>query len=118
MTSAKDYFFPKRKLHKIPRHISAMYTRNEISKEQSIIMMAGLARDPMEAQSVYEALRKEHGKDVWKHVQFEVRRKRLGTFSGRLMKLMRKIFGEREYQNYKRLNEESIVFMDYRFEEK
>lgn len=117
MTNAKEYFFPKRKLHRIPRHISAQYARDEITKAQAIIMMAGLARDPAEAQGVYESLKEKHGDKVWDYVEFNVRRKRYGTFWQRLMKLMRKIFGEDEHPNFRVRKQESIVYMDYRFED-
>lgn len=117
MANMKDYFFPKRKLHRIPKQVSAMYARDEISKEQAIIMMAGLARDPMEAQNVYIALKEQHGDRVWDHVEFNVRRKRTGTFKERLMKLMRKIFGEDEQPNLRIRREESIVLMDYHFDD-
>ena len=113
----RDYFFPKRKLHRIPRHISALYARDAISKEQSILMMAGMARDPQEAQNIYEALREKHGDKIWDYVEFNVRRKRVGTFGQRLMKLMRKIFGEDEHPNLRERKQESIVLMDYKFEE-
>lgn len=116
MASMKDYFFPKRKLHRIPKQISALYNRGEISKEQAIIMMAGLARDPMEAQSIYKRLKTEHGDEIWDYVEFNVRRARTGTFKQRLMKLMRKIFGEDESPNLRVRKVESIVFMDYKFE--
>ncbi|MEM9954342.1 MAG: hypothetical protein AAF846_22215 [Chloroflexota bacterium] len=114
MTNIHDYFFPKRKLHRIPKHITAQYARDEITKAQAIIMMAGLARDPIEAQSIYIELKQKHGDKIWQYVEFNVRRKRTGTFQQRLMKLMRKIFGEMERPNLRYRVEEPIVNMDYR----
>jgi protoporphyrinogen oxidase len=117
MSNIKQYFFPPRKLHQIPRHISAEYGRSEITSEQAIIMMAGLARDPEQAQQVYAGLKAKYGKDVWKHVDLEVRRLRNGTFSERLMKLMRKIFGENETMSLRQRKEDAVVLMNYRIEE-
>lgn len=114
MASIIEYFFPKRKLHRIPRHISAAYARDEISKAQAIIMMAGLARDPDQAQSILVDLRAKHGDSLWHHVEFNVRRQRTGTFGERLLKLMRKIFGEMEHPNLRERTVEAIVKMDYR----
>lgn len=113
----RDYFFPKRKLHRIPKEISAQYARDEISKAQAIIMMAGLARDPQQAQQIYEGLREKHGNKVWDYVEFNVRRQRVGTVGQRFMRLMRKIFGESEHPNLRVVKQESIVLMDYKFED-
>lgn len=115
MTKMQDYFFPKRKLHRIPRHISALYARDEITKEQSILMMAGLARDPQEAQNIYIRLKTEHGDKIWDYVEFNVRRARVGTFQQRLMKLMRRIFGEMEHPNLRYREQQPIVLVDYGF---
>lgn len=114
MPRIKDYFFPKRGLHRIPKEISAKYARNEITKAQAIIMMAGLARDPQHAQLTYENLKKQHGDKIWDYVELHVRRHRTGTFKHRLMKLMRKIFGEMERPNLRHRPEQPIVKMDYR----
>ena len=80
-------------------------------------MMAGLARDPMEAQNIYIDLKEKHGDKIWDHVEFDVRRKRTGSFWQRLIKLMRKIFGEDERPNLRVRRAESIVLMDYQYED-
>lgn len=110
------YFFPKRKLHRIPKHISAHYDRGDITQAQAILMYAGFARDPQEAQRVYNDLWRQHRSNIWKHVEFELRRKRTATFGEKLMRLLRFIFGEHEYSfdNRKR-PDESIVYMEYEY---
>lgn len=110
----RRYFFPRRKLHQLPKHISAEYTRRNITTHQAIIMMAGLALDPAEAQFVYDTLREQHGDKVWQYVRFEARRRRSGTFKGRLMKLMRRIFGENERPNLRYRKDDPVIFTDYR----
>lgn len=113
MSRIIQYFFPKRKLHSIPKSITAEYNRGAISREQAILMMSGDARDPEEANKLYEELKQKHGSSAWKYVNFYVRRQRTQSFSERLMMLMRKIFGEDEMPNLRKRKVEPIVAMDY-----
>lgn len=113
MSRIIQYFFPKRKLHAIPKSITADYNRGAITREQAILMMSGDARDPEEARQLYEALKEKHGDSAWRHVNFYVRRQRTQTFSERLMMLMRKIMGEDEKPNLRQRKVEAIVGMDY-----
>lgn len=111
----RRYFFPPRKLHRIPAHISAEYERGEISRAQQIIMMAGLARDPDQAQQVYQELRNQYGEDVWDYVRLEVRRQRTGTFYDRMLKLFQRVAGEQERLSSRVTPDDARVLIDYQF---
>lgn len=96
MPTLWQYLRPKRKLYNPPRHVTAQYNPEGITLEQEIIMRAGKARDPQAAQAYYEKLTKKHGDKVWHYLEFEVRRAHTETITERIMKLIRKIFGESE----------------------
>lgn len=111
------YFFPRRKLYHVPKHVTALYNRGEITHEQALVMSAGYARDPQQAASVLNELRKQHGRNVWNYLLFNPRRKRVKTVYERFLTLMRRMFGELEYPVTTARKQEAIVYMDYEFDE-
>jgi hypothetical protein len=90
------YLYPPRKLHRIPRTISAEYKRQAIRPDAQLIMMAGLARDPHDGRRVFNELADQHGEKVFDHIYFEIRRQRSSTARERWMRLLRQIMGENE----------------------
>lgn len=108
------YLFPKREFHRVPRKVTALYDRGELNHQQALVMMAGLARDPQEAQKVFDELYATHGDKTHEHIKLELRRKRTQSARERFIKLLRDIFGEyeRPFDNRTR-KQESIVLMDY-----
>lgn len=109
------YLYPRRRLHSIPKHITAEYVREQMNTDEQLIMMAGLARDPDEAKHVYQGLHQTHGNKVYRHIQLILKRKRTTTARERLMMLLRQLLGEDEPRKYaRRRDEEPIVKTDYR----
>lgn len=110
------YFFPKRKLHRVPKQVTALYDRTQLTYQQAIVMMAGLARDPEKAQQIFDELYQQHGKDTYKHIKLQVLRNRTSSPAERFMRLMRFMFGEHEHDPTQRqAKQESVVLMDYGF---
>src|SRR6056297_2062971 len=94
------YLFPKRGLWSVPRVLSAEYERTDMTRDQQLIMMAGLARDPQAAQSVFDALRVEHGEHVYKYIEFHLRRQYARSLEERFWSMVRRILGEKEPRKY------------------
>jgi hypothetical protein len=111
------YFFPPRGLHRIPKHISADYARHDVNVHQRLVMMAGLARDPARAQHIYDEMVSEYGlDDTRRRLELQVKRNRPGTFGERLLKLLRRIFGENERLNTRPPRPDDRVQMRYKFD--
>ena len=115
MSNVIQYFFPKRKLHRPVKHVSAKYDRRDITKEARIIMMAGLARDPVRAHELFNEMQQEHGAGVYRQIRLEVRRKRSKTFWQRLIALCQKITGETEHADINPRDDDAIVRMHYAY---
>jgi len=96
------YLYPYRKLYRVPHKITAEYDRTAMTTEAQIIMMAGLARDPDAAQTIYDDLKAEHGENVLQHIRFELRRRRAYTAKERFMMMLRGILGEHEPRKFER----------------
>ena len=109
------YFYPKRKLFIIPKTITAKYRRDDATKEQSIILMAGLARDLDDAQAVWDELYSEYGDEIYDYIEFSIKRQYTFTFRERLFKLLRRMMGEQEPQlmEYRRKSTPRVN-VDYR----
>lgn len=115
MSNLIRFLFPPRKMYRPPKTISANYRRQDMTRTQALIMSAGLARDPLEAQRVYEEKRAEYGPRVWDYIELELRKPRGETFGERLLKLMYRICGEDEpRQKEYRRKQEATVHVDYR----
>lgn len=116
MGKVMRYFIPKRKLYQVPRHISADYDRSRMTRQQSILMMAGYARDPQHAQRLLEELEAAHGRNLWQQVQFVLKRPFDKTFWQRLLILFRRAFGESDSpvpRYRKRRSQEPIAWYRY-----
>lgn len=108
------YLFPRQRLYRVPRSVTADYTRGNMSYKQSLIIRAGLARDPQEAEEVYQKLKAEHGENVWRYVNFRLKQQRSDTFPERLLKLFRRLLGEGEpRKRMPRNNKEAVVESRY-----
>lgn len=94
------YFWPRRKMHRVPKSISAEYDRVGMTPEQQIIIMSGLARDPAEAAQVFADLEAEYGDSVFQMIRLELKRQRTKTFGERWWMLVRKVLGEEEPRKY------------------
>ena len=94
------YLFPKRGLWSVPRVLSAEYERTDMTRDQQLIMMAGLARDPQAAQSVFDKLVIEHGDKVYETIEFHLRRQYARTLEQRFWSMVRRILGEKEPRKY------------------
>jgi hypothetical protein len=103
-------------MYRPPRTVTARYKRAGMTRAQSLIIRAGLARDPAQAQHVYEDLKREYGADVWRYVDLELRQRQTETFQERLLKLMRRVFGESEPRlKMRRRKREAIVESRYQW---
>lgn len=110
------YLFPPRGMYRVPRHITAAYRRADMSKEEQLIIMAGLARDPPEAKRVFERIQARHGEHTYKYIQLELKRRRSQTIKERLLGMFRAMLGETEPRRYeRRRKQEAIVKVRYRF---
>jgi hypothetical protein len=96
------YLYPHRKLHRVPKEVSAVYERVQMTPEEEIIIMAGLARDPAGARDTFKRLHRLHGDEVFRHVRLELRRKRHKTAGERAWMLIRQILGENEPRKLER----------------
>ena len=108
------YLLPPLQMYSVPRRISAEYQRAQMSAEEQLIMMAGLARDPADARRVYQALERQHGDGVYEHLQLQLMRQRGQTVRQRWLTLIRTILGEGEpRQMTRRRHVEPIVYIKY-----
>ncbi|MEO0565105.1 MAG: hypothetical protein AAF125_23560 [Chloroflexota bacterium] len=96
MNNIVRFILPRRKMWRPPRTISATYDRVNVSRQQALIMRAGLARDPAQAEQVYRRLRREHGPRVWDYVEYHLMRRRSESVGKRAVKLLRRLLGEGE----------------------
>jgi hypothetical protein len=79
-------------------------------------MMAGLARDPARASEIYRAMVDQYGIDETRQrLELQVKRNRPGSFSERLLKLFRRIFGEHDRILQRNVREDARVKIDYRY---
>lgn len=112
------YLYPRREFHRVPKKVTALYDRGELNHQQALVMMAGLARDPQQAQKVFDELRQTHGDKTHDYIKLELRRKRTQSPRERFIRLLRDVFGEYERPlDGRRRRAESIVFMDYVYED-
>lgn len=112
-----DYLYPRRKLWRVPKSVTAAYERGNMTKSQAIFLLCGLARDPDEAQAMVEDYQERYGLEMWNYVHMEVKRKRTETVKERIMKLLRKIAGENEYIPTRRRSNDAIVTMDFVYQD-
>lgn len=109
------YLYPHRRLHRVPRRITATYERDQMSIDAQLMMMAGLARDPADARRMFAQLQREHGDRVYEHIELQVRRQRASTARERFWMLVRRMIGEGEFRRYERRREAvSRVQSNYR----
>ncbi len=94
------YLFPRRRFWSVPREISAEYDRTQITREQQLIMMCGLARDPQAAQNVFDQLKAKYGDDVYRRIELHLRRQHARTLKERFWSMMRRLLGEKEPRKY------------------
>lgn len=88
------YLMPRPRLRRVPRTISAKYQRTDITREQAIILSAGLARDPEHAQSVLNDLRKKYGAEMWRYVDKRLYQPTSTPFKVRWLRTLQFILGE------------------------
>lgn len=80
-----------------------------MTQQQRLIIMAGLARDPAEAQTIYRELKRLHGDKVNEHIYLELERNRAHTFNEKLWMLIRQILGEEEPRRYEARRKRSVA---------
>lgn len=96
------YLYPPRKLHRIPKRVSASYDRAQMQHDAQLCLMAGLARDPAGAMNEATRLRQKHGDEWHQQLHLELRRKRHTTARQRAWMLIRQILGESEPRKFER----------------
>ncbi len=96
------YLYPQRKLHRVPKRVSAEYDRAQMEPDAQLCLMSGLARDPAGALAEAQRLREAHGDEWHQHLHLELRRKRNTTASQRAWMLIRQILGESEPRKVER----------------
>lgn len=93
------YFFPRRKLWLVPKHITAEHDHKSVQQEHALIIMAGLARDELEAERVLVKLRAKYGAEMWQHIKPRVKRDWGLSAGQRWLRLFRRWFGEYQTPN-------------------
>lgn len=109
------YLFPRKRLYSVPRVVSAEYYRGEISREESLVLCAGLVRDPAGARDYIARLKQLHGEKYIRAIHFELHRKSFSTFKKRLYRAFLWALGEREHNRYERRRKpEAIMFTRFK----
>ena len=112
------YIYPPRRMYSIPKHISAEYDRVQMTPEEELILMAGMARDPAGAREAFVDLEQEHGNQVWQYIQLQLRKKRTMTAKQRFWMLVRQVLGEGEPRKVERRRTiEPIVYSNFKSKE-
>lgn len=108
------YIFPPRRMYSVPKQVSAEYDRVQMTPEEELILMAGMARDPAGARAKFVELEQDYGNLVWDYINLQLRKKRTLTAKQRLWMLTRQILGEGEPRKYEhRRQVEAIVKTNY-----
>jgi len=80
-----------------------------MSARQRLVMMAGLARDPAEADTIYNDLARRHGDQVNDFIYLELHRRRAHTLRERAWMLIRQILGEEEPRRFEARRKPSVA---------
>ena len=94
------FLYPKRGLAKAHKKITADYKRTSMTYHESLILMARMARDPMDAKRVYRQIVIKHGKNTHQFIHLQLKRQRTQTVYERFLMILRQILGEQEPQKY------------------
>lgn len=94
------YLFPPKRLYTVPKVVSAEYYRGEISRDEALVLCAGLVRDPAGARAYIARLKLKHGENYIRAIHFELHRRSFSTFKKRLYRAFLWALGEREHHTH------------------